>query len=73
MTHLNSGSWAGFTHKSYEFAVFQANPIASSQSVLVVRDAPANRTGVISEPSTLLLLAASGMALVVSRRKVAKA
>jgi len=39
----------------------------------VVRDAPANRTGVISEPSTLLLLAASGMALVVSRRKVAKA
>jgi len=71
--NLSSGNWAGFAYKSYEFAVFQASPIASSQSFLVVRDAPENRTGVIPEPSTLLLLAASGMALVVSRRKVAKA
>ena len=72
LNNLNSGSWAGFAYKSYEFAVFQASPIASSQSFLVVRDAPENRTG-IPEPSTLLLLAASGVALVVSRRKVTKA
>ena len=51
--------------------MFQANPITSSQSFLVVRDAPENRTG-IPEPSTLLLLAASGVALVVSRRKAAQ-
>jgi PEP-CTERM motif len=70
LDNLGSGNWAGWAYKTYEFAVFQANPITSSQSFLVVRDAPDNRTG-IPEPSTLLLLAASGAALVVSRRKVA--
>ena len=68
LDNLNSGSWAGWAYQSYEFAVFQANPITSSQSFLVVRNAPDNRTG-IPEPSTLLLLAASGLGLAVSRRK----
>lgn len=70
LDNLSSGHWAGWAYKSYEFAVFQATPITSSQSFLVVRDAPENRTG-IPEPSTLMLLAASGVALVVSRRKAA--
>lgn len=70
LDNLSSGNWAGWAYKTYEFSVFQANPITSSQSFLVVRDAPDNRTG-IPEPSTLLLLAASGLGLVVSRRKVA--
>ena len=72
LDNLASGNWTGWAYTAYEFAVFQANPITSSQSFLVVRDAPENRTG-IPEPSTLLLLAASGVALVVSRRKVAQA
>ncbi len=72
LDNLSSGNWAGWAMKTYEFAVFQATPITSSQSFLVVRDAPENRTG-IPEPSTLLLLAASGVALVVSRRKAAGA
>ena len=68
LDNLSTGNWAGWDYRAYEFSVFQATPITSSQSFLVVRDAPENRTG-IPEPSTLLLLAASGAALVVSRRK----
>jgi PEP-CTERM motif len=60
---------AGFsTFKPYQFDVWQANPIASSQSFLVVRDAPENRTGV-PEPSTALLLAASALAFIGARRR----
>ena len=72
LDNVASGNWAGWAYKTYEFSVFQATPITSSQSFLVVRDAPDNRTG-IPEPSTLLLLAASGVALVVSRRKAVAA
>ena len=67
LDNLGSGNWAGWAYKTYEFAVFQATPITSSQSFLVVRDAPDNRTG-IPEPSTLWLLAASAAALLASRR-----
>ena len=66
-----SGNWAGWAYKTYEFSVFQATPITSSQSFLVMRDAPDNRTG-IPKPSTLLL-AAGGVALVDSRRKAVAA
>ena len=70
LNNLNTGNWTGWAYQAYEFAVFQANPITSSQSFLVVRQAPDNRTG-IPEPSTLLLLGIAGAALVVSRRKAA--
>lgn len=72
LDNLDTGNWAGWGYQAYEFWVFQATPITSSQSFLVVRDAAQNRTS-IPEPSTLLLLAVSGAALVLSRRKVAPA
>lgn len=69
LDNLRTGNWDGWDYRAYEFSVFQATPITSSQSFLVVRDAPQNRTG-IPEPSTWLLLAASGVALLATRRKV---
>ena len=72
LDNLNIGKWAGWGYQAYEFSVFQATPITSSQSFLVARDASQNRTSV-PEHSTLLLLALSGAALVRSRRKVAPA
>ncbi len=60
---------AGFnTFTAYQFDVWQANPIASSQSFITVRTAPDNRTGV-PEPSTALLVAASALAFVGVRRR----
>jgi hypothetical protein len=60
---------AGFnTFTAYQFDVWQANPIASSQSFITVTTAPENRMGV-PEPSTALLLAASALAFVGARRR----
>lgn len=69
LNNVSSGNWSGFSYQAYDFKVYQASPIHGSQSFLTVTTAPENRTG-IPEPSTLMLLAASGLALVVSRRRV---
>ncbi len=64
---------AGFsTFTAYQFDVWQATPIESSQSFLTVRTAPDNRTGV-PEPSTALLVAASALAFVGVRRRKTRA
>jgi hypothetical protein len=59
---------AGFsTLTTYQFDVWQASPLASSQSFLTVSTSPNNRTGV-PEPTTGLLVAAGALAFIGSRR-----
>jgi hypothetical protein len=70
--NLTSGTWSGFQQRYYNFNVYQADPIESSQSFLVVT-APThpgtNDIGIsVPEPSTGLLVAASALAFLGSRR-----
>jgi len=68
LSNVSSGVWTGFSMRNYEFTVYQATPLSSSQSFLVARELPNNRNQV-PEPSTLLLLAASTAGLLMARRQ----
>jgi hypothetical protein len=71
---LSTHNWSGLTihdYQAYNFNVYQASPIESSQSFLVVSEVTGsfNSFGAqIPEPSTGMLLAASALALLGSRR-----
>jgi hypothetical protein len=68
-SNLSSGVWNGFSYKNYLFEVYQASPITSSQSFLVVTPTLGGSSSLeVPEPATLLLATASLLALAVSRR-----
>jgi hypothetical protein len=65
--NLASGSWAGFAFQAYRFEVYQAAPITSSQSFLVVTPTSDNRN-TVPEPASLPLVAGSLLALALTHR-----
>jgi hypothetical protein len=69
---LNTHDWGGLSFQAYDFGVYQADPINSSQSFLYVSAVTGNRNqgadAPIPEPSTGLLVAAGVLAWVGSRR-----
>lgn len=67
LNDVASNSWIGFNYQAYDFVMYQATPITSSQSFLTVMPSSVNHNG-IPEPSTLFLLAGAGVALFVARR-----
>ena len=65
--NLASGTWSGFGFQSYRFDVYQATPLTSSQSFLVVTST-SNGRNAVPEPATLLLVAGSLLAMTGLRR-----
>jgi len=72
LSGLNTGNWGSLSYQAYDFTVYQADPISSSQSFLAVTAVSGHKnTGAdapIPEPSTGLLVAAGALAWVGSRR-----
>ncbi len=74
---LNTGNWGTLAFQAYDFSVYQANPITSSQSFLYVsaiggpKNIGANLP--VPEPGTGLLVAAGALAWVGSRRVARRA
>jgi hypothetical protein len=72
LNDVTSNSWSGFSYQAYDFTMYQATPISTSQSFLTVTPSSINHNG-IPEPSTVLLLAGAGVALFVTRRRSVRA